>query len=245
MIAMRIINAGSGSKGNCTIVSSGNTHIMIDCGIGITKIRRLVQDHGIDHLDGLVLTHRHSDHTRYLSYFMDTTIYTMDPDLPHQVLIESMNDYELHGLTMIPFRLSHDAPYTFGIKLMDQRESIMIITDTGYVPKNVLKLGYDATYLMVECNHDIQMLLDTNRPYPLKARILGDEGHLNNEDGAKAIASMVGPHTTTIMAAHISQQANDPQLVMDTLTTVLKPLDRDDLTIVTLDQNQCYCKGEL
>ena len=242
---MRIINAGSGSKGNCTIVSSGDTHIMIDCGIGISRIRRLCQEYGIDHLDGLVLTHRHSDHTRYLSYFMDTTIYTMDPDLPHQVMVESMKMYDIHGMTMIPFRLSHDAPYTFGIKLMDLTESIMMISDTGYVPSPVLKLGYDATYLMVECNHDIQMLLDTNRPYPLKARILGDEGHLNNEDGAKAIAMMVGPHTTTIMAAHISQQANDPNKVMDVLSRELKPLNRDDLTIVTLDQNQSTCKGEV
>ena len=176
---------------------------------------------------------------------MDTTIYTMDPDLPHQVMVESMKMYDIHGMTMIPFRLSHDAPYTFGIKLMDLTESIMMISDTGYVPSPVLKLGYDATYLMVECNHDIQMLLDTNRPYPLKARILGDEGHLNNEDGAKAIATMVGPHTTTIMAAHISQQANDPNKVMDVLSRELKPLNRDDLTIVTLDQNQSTCKGEV
>lgn len=236
---------GSGSKGNCTILSSGNTHVMIDCGIGIKRIRHTMAHYGIDHLDALVLTHRHSDHIKSIHYFDGLTIYTMDPDLPHHVLVQSMASYGICGMTMIPFQLSHDAPYTCGVKIADDHDAIMIITDTGYVPNDVLKLGYDSTMLMVECNHDITMLLNTNRPYPLKARILGDEGHLNNEDGAKAIKAMVGPHTTTIMAAHISQQANDPSIVMDVLSETLNPLHRNDLTIVTLYQDESYCKGEL
>ena len=236
---------GSGSKGNCTIISSGKQHIMIDCGIGIKRIRSTMECYGIDHLDGLVLTHRHSDHIKSLNYFRDSTIYTMDPDLPHQVLVEPMKRYGISDLTMTFFQLSHDAPYTCGVKICDDHDSIMIITDSGYVPDNVLKFGYDATMLMVECNHDIQMLLDTNRPYPLKARILGDEGHLNNEDGAKAIKAMVGPHTSLVLAAHISQQANDPSLVNDVLNTVLAPLNRHDLTILTLSQDEVTCKGEL
>lgn len=218
---------------------------MIDCGIGITRIRQAISTYGIDHVDALVLTHRHSDHIKSLSYFKDLPIYTMDPSLPYHVLMQQEQTYIIHGLTILPFQLSHDAPFTCGVKIADDHESIMIITDTGYVPENVLSLGYDSTYLMVECNHDIQMLLDTSRPYPLKARILGDEGHLNNEDGAKAMVKMIGPHTKVVMAAHLSQQANDPALVDTLVHTMIEPLHRYDLTIITLDQDHLICKGEL
>ena len=209
---MKIISVGSGSKGNCFFIQNQTETLMIDCGMGITAIRKVKTYHHIDTIDAILFTHNHSDHTKCKNYFKDVCTYAYDACIHPNVIVTPYHSFSIGSFIITPFELSHDAPNTVGYLIQSGDESLFYCTDTGYLPSKALELGKNCTYYIMESNHDIDMLMATNRPYVLKARILGDDGHLNNMDCAKALAQMIGDNTKHIYLAHISQQANDPLL---------------------------------
>ena len=209
---MKIISVGSGSKGNCFFIQDQNTSIMLDCGMGIKMIRKARSLYHIDTIDGLLLTHGHSDHIKCKNYFKDICSYALDAQLKPDYCCNNMESFKINQLMITPFALSHDAPNTCGYLIENDAEKVFYCTDTGYIPTSVLDIGKNCTYYIIESNHDIDLLMATNRPYVLKSRILGDSGHLNNQDCAYYLSQMVGNNTQQIYLAHISQQANNALL---------------------------------
>jgi phosphoribosyl 1,2-cyclic phosphodiesterase len=119
------------------------------------------------------------------------------------------------------------------------------VTDTGYLSNKNLEKMYNADFYILESNHDSMMLMETNRPLSLKKRILDDEGHLSNYDCAQALAKLIGPKTKEIVLAHLSEEANDPQLAYETLIEVLtnEKIDYKQLKIGIAMQNESYLGG--
>ena len=123
----------------------------------------------------------------------------------------------------------------------------MYITDTGYLPSRYQPLLEGADYYVLECNHDVGMLMRTSRPQYLKQRICSDEGHLNNEDCAEALAHFIDLNTKLVVLAHISQQANTRELALHTVVERLqeeKDRCRKDLMICAAGQFEMILKGE-
>ena len=145
---------------------------------------------------------------------------------------------------MTPLPLSHDAENTVGFVLETAQEKLVYITDTGYVREECVPLIADADYYVMESNHDVGMLMQTRRPYPIKMRILSDSGHLCNEDCAHLLTRLVTPRTRSIFLAHLSEEANQPQLAWQVSADALKQCAcRKDLVLKAAGQYEILMGG--
>ena len=130
-------------------------------------------------------------------------------------------------VTTIP--LSHDAERTVGFVFQTYNEKLVYITDTGYINTSHISLLYDADYIIIESNHDTEMLMKCNRPYFIKSRISSDYGHLNNEDCAYTLEAIVTSNTKEIILAHISQDANTYEKALSVNVNHLLKTKKEDL----------------
>lgn len=215
----------SGSKGNCFILQDEHLSLAVDCG---STRRWLSQCFAALHLrpeelDGLLITHSHSDHISQLKLFAGRNIYSPVP-LPGWkcVHVEAGVPFLLQHMTITPLALSHDAPETVGYVFENWQEKLVYITDTGYLKQEYLPLLKGADYIILESNHDSEMLMETSRPQMLKMRIAGDSGHLSNPACAQILTQIVTPKTRSIFLAHISQEANTRELALQTTVAALQ-----------------------
>lgn len=216
----------SGSKGNATFIFEDGCGILIDCGITRKQLLFKLKNLGFSENDitYVFLTHDHYDHNKNISIF--------DPDIVFSAKknIKGLDDYH----TLIPYehrqfgcfdvltlRTSHDASDPIGFVLTTQ-ETLLYMTDTGYVSQKNRKYMQNLNYYIIESNHDIQMLMETKRPLFLKNRILNDKGHLNNEYSARLMSEMIGDQTKEIVLAHLSQEANTKEKALDTYQQIFK-----------------------
>lgn len=217
----------SGSKGNACLVQSESTKILIDCG-GTKRylVNELAKcDVSPSTLNGLLITHSHSDHIRQLSLFYNTPVYTccslskknLSKSFLHLYSIHCPQSFEIGDLKILAIPTSHDSGPSMGFVISHQNEKLVYITDTGYLPSEVYPLLQGADYYIFESNHDLEMLNNTNRPFWLKARIASDTGHLCNQDAARLLSYFVSPKTKHIVLAHLSEEANRPELALETL----------------------------
>ena len=128
---------------------------------------------------------------------------------------------ELEDLKINLIRISHDVAGT-GFIIEHNDHSLVYITDTGFIYEKVLIQIQNADYYIFESNHDIRMLLQTNRPQSLKDRILGDKGHLSNEDASMYLSEVIGPKTKEITLAHLSEEANTPEKALDAFLRIME-----------------------
>lgn len=242
---MHFIVIASGSKGNCTIIESSNTKVIVDCGTTKKYLTDSFNQVGFDYnnCDGVLLTHSHSDHISQLKMFSNNKIYTpfMIKDYDCQ-LIKPLEIFRIKDLTILPIPLSHDSYNTVGYIFFDGKQTLVQLTDSGYVSNSNQDLIKGADYYIIESNHDVDMLMSTSRPLMLKKRILSDNGHLSNDDCARVIRNCITSNTKKILLAHISQQANTYQLAYQTMTNMLNQtgLNRSDLFVKALQQYQIY-----
>ena len=241
MLRMRIYSLASGSKGNCFIIKFPNTCLMIDCGTTQKYLKTAMaslQLHKQD-IDALLITHDHSDHVAQLKMFKDLPIYSPLPfkDLDLQ-MIEPSEAFLIKDIIIYPLALSHDASITLGYIFDDGMQRCAYLTDTGYVPEKYYPLLKDLDYIIIESNHDVQMLMESARPLHVKRRILGASGHLCNEDCADVLSRIIGPKTKGIMLAHISHEANDHALALATNINYLQScgIDTQAIQIKTCEQ---------
>ena len=247
---MRFALLCSGSKGNSFYIENDGTKVLIDCG-GTKKYLSgaLEKLHvSVDDLDGLVITHDHSDHISQIRYFRDIPVYSPVslPDL-ETFEVRPKQKFTIGSLIFTPVPLSHDAYHTTGYIIENGQEKLVYITDTGYLPSRYQSLLQGADYNVMECNHDVGMLMRTSRPQYLKQRICSDEGHLNNEDCAEALAHYIDQNTKLVVLAHISQQANTRQKALESVVKRLqeeKDRCRRDLLICAAGQFEMILKGE-
>ncbi|MGI6644664.1 MAG: MBL fold metallo-hydrolase [Bacilli bacterium] len=248
---MHYINLASGSGGNCTVICGKHCKILVDFGISLKEFKDRIKPYNIklSDIDALFYTHSHCDHYRPMKSFSNHKIFTTTSVINVDTVnnIELDTSFSFKGLTITPISLSHDSPNTFGLIFEEDDEKLVYITDTGYISNTNIEKCKNASIYIIEANHDPIMLLNTERPYSLIVRILGDTGHLSNEDSANYLAEMIGPKTREVALAHISREANTPELALQTFKDVLnrRNIDFSQIEFKTLDQFEPTSGGNI
>lgn len=225
---MILTTLASGSAGNCTLISQGDTHILVDAGISCRRIATALRELGLglEDLTGICITHEHTDHISGLATLTKkhrVPIYTTGgtgrqlcyriaflEDLIHD--FQPGAQFSVGGLTVETFPTLHDTAQPCGFALSNGEKKAAVVTDLGIVTDAVMKGIQGTDVLVVESNHDVECLKSGPYPYYLKERILGDRGHLSNEAGAALArtAAQAGAHT--IILAHLSAENNTPAM---------------------------------
>lgn len=248
----------SGSSGNCILVRSGETALLVDAGISCRKVTQRLKHCGLmpEDLTGILITHEHSDHIAGLGVLMkrhDIPIYaTADTcaavaqkypvTAPHLMVIPAASYFELGDLTVTAFPTPHDAADSVGYLLSDGQRTAAIATDLGEVTDYIREIVSDAQLVLLEANYDLPMLRTGPYPYPLQERIAGGYGHLSNEAAAEFAVQLAEKNTTFFVLAHLSKENNTEELAYSVVSDALKDANlleqvsvvvapRDDLSV--------------
>jgi phosphoribosyl 1,2-cyclic phosphodiesterase len=227
---LRFKNLGSGSSGNCTLVEAGDglhsTRLLVDCGLGVREMAKRLAVAGTDlaQINGIFITHEHSDHIgcaaslalrHSMPIWMSRGTYRGIgmPDLGNLLHFAQDGDaIELGALQIMPFTVPHDAKEPLQLTVTDGAQRLGILTDLGQSTSHVLAHLQGLQALLLETNHDLGMLASGPYPPPLRKRIAGPLGHLNNADSARIAASVHHSGLKHLVAAHLSLQNNSPEL---------------------------------
>lgn len=251
-VSIKFSVLASGSKGNSTYLETKDTKILIDLGTTSKYVENALKDLNVNpsELDGIFLTHTHVDHVSGLKVFLKkyhTTLFLsqkMYEDLislfpiSNYVILEDL-EYTLKDLKVNIFKTSHDVSDSNGYIFTCDKESVVHITDTGYINRKNFEKLKDHTYYIMESNHDIELLMNGPYPYYLKQRILGDRGHLSNKDSSNYLSKFIGEHTKGIILIHLSHENNDPEVALKTLEdTLLKHHQKVDKILVSKQEER-------
>ncbi len=233
---MRMCSIASGSSGNCIYVGDENTHILIDAGISKKAIEQGLHQLELtgDDLQGIFITHEHSDHVKGLGVMArkygipmygtrDTieavkrisSLGKIEENLFHEILPDEV--FQINDLKIRPFRVSHDSADPVAYRVEQGEKSVAVATDLGtyddYIIGNLQ--GLDA--VLLEANHDVRMLQTGGYPYQLKQRILGKYGHLCNEMSGRLLDAILSDKMKRIFLGHLSQENNYPELAYESV----------------------------
>ena len=235
---MRFASLGSGSEGNGLIVHAGRTRLMLDCGFGLAdttlRLGRLALTP--DDIDGIVVTHEHDDHVGGVARFArkhDIPVY-----LTHGTLMASgvtrfkdveVNIIDSHSVLPVgdiqlqPFPVPHDAREPAQFVFSDGQRSLGVLTDTGVSTAHIETMLAPVDALVLECNHDLDLLMNSAYPFSLKQRIAGRLGHLDNGTASRLLGALPKARARLqhVLAAHLSKQNNSPALARRALATAL------------------------
>ncbi len=197
--------------------------MIIDCGMSWKYLSSAFRQYKLDYqrADALLISHQHSDHIAQIGHFSDLKKYTVFALLDSE-RIQFYQSFRIKDLEILPLALSHDSPDTTGYLIKDEKTSLVYISDTGYLSATNKSYLKNCNYYILESNHDETMLLNTQRPFILKQRIMFSNGHLSNLDCAANLSELIGSKTREIVLAHLSQEANNPEVALSTLKEVLK-----------------------
>lgn len=232
---MRFASLGSGSGGNGLVVEAGATRVLIDCGFGVEETARRLERLGLQPADlaGILVTHEHSDHLdgavpfarrHGLRVWMTYgTLRAAGDGEPRDVVevIDSHTAFAVGDLHVQPFPVPHDAREPVQFVVGDGARRLGVLTDLGTPTRHVESMLSGCDALVLECNHDTDLL--AGGPYPafLKARIAGPFGHLANAAAAAILAAIDRSRLRHVVAAHLSEQNNQPALAQAALAAAL------------------------
>lgn len=230
---MQVVVLASGSRGNAVFVEMGGARILIDAGISARRIKSGLAAEGVDvrSLSGVLLTHEHRDHVAGLRTLLrqyrlpvfsrQATLEQIGAGgmLPEDCFHAVTEAFSLAGVSIAPFAIPHDAADPVGWRIAGA-ERFALATDVGFVTQEVQSAIEGADMLVLEANHDTQMLKRGSYPWPLKRRILSNRGHLANADAAWALVRM-RKRPKRVVLAHLSEENNRPALVQETVGDVL------------------------
>ena len=254
---LRFKNLASGSAGNATLVEAGNGHLtsrlLVDCGLNLKTLQERLTVAGVaaDDIDAVFVTHEHSDHIGSASQFarrfniplwMSQGTYDACFTLGAGSLFETRKKADPAGLfrcakdgeaidlgelAITPFTVPHDAREPLQLRCTDGARHLGILTDLGHATAHVLEHLKGCDALLLECNHDAELLQGGRYPPFLKSRVGGQFGHLSNLQSAAIAASLNHPALTHVVAAHLSRQNNRPELARDALAQALARMPGD------------------
>ena len=228
----------SGSSGNSLFVESQNTKILVDAGVSCKKIEKALEDIDVNPstLDGILITHEHSDHVQglgTLSKKFDLPVFvnqeTLDAMPTQKDKISDKNiktfkvteKFEIGDLTINPFSIPHDAANPCGFNIYKDDKKISIATDIGHITNSILKELEESLFIMLEANYDPNVLKCSTYPFNLKTRIAGPTGHLSNEMAGKTISYLIKSGLKNAMLGHLSKESNFPELAYKTVVDEL------------------------
>ena len=233
---MRFASLGSGSEGNGLVVEAGGSRLLIDCGFGVRDTAARLARLGIEpaSLSAIMVTHEHADHVGGVPAFAARhgipvwlTFGTLDVVGERFARTERVYGFDSHDafaigdLQIWPFPVPHDAREPVQFVVGDGQYRLGVLTDLGVSTPHVEASLSGCDALVLECNHDAAMLADGDYPYPLKQRIAGRLGHLDNEAAAALLASLDTSRLRHVVAAHLSQQNNTPERARAALARAL------------------------
>lgn len=241
----------SGSKGNCTLIESEGRYLLIDAGISKKKLKAKLEQIGktTEDINHVLITHYHSDHISGIDAFPKEVLYSTYatlPDIPLANQLIPYQTYRINGFDVLVIPTSHDTDGSVGFSIGDGKETLVYVTDTGYLYEKSVDLIGNADYYIFESNHNVKALIESDRPQSLKKRIMGDYGHLSNEDSANYLCDVVGEKTREIVLAHLSEEVNSPELALADLMKVFKKrgVDFDRFRIRCASQTETVSGGE-
>ena len=224
---MRFACLGSGSRGNALIVESGRTRLMLDCGYPVKETERRLARLGLaaSELAGIAVTHEHSDHTAGACKFARKhglplwlthgTLKGLPGDtaaVPCINIIDSHSPFAIGELQLSPFPVPHDAREPAHFVFSDGARRLGVLTDAGASTSHIEAMLSRCDALVLECNHDLDMLMNGDYPQALKVRVAGRYGHLDNRSAADLLSAIDRSRLQHLVAAHLSQQNNTPDL---------------------------------
>jgi phosphoribosyl 1,2-cyclic phosphodiesterase len=234
-VTLRFASLGSGSSGNATIIERGSTRVMMDCGFATSETKERLARLGLAPGDvtAIVVTHEHDDHLGGVARFAKRyaipvhltrgTAQWLPEDFPAVLvrIIDSHSPFAIGDLEVDPFPVPHDArepvQYVFG----DGAVRVGVVTDLGCTTAHVEEKLTSCDALVLECNHDLEMLMSGSYPVSLKHRVSGRFGHLSNRDAGALLANLDCSRLKHIVAAHLSKQNNTSALAVAALAAAL------------------------
>lgn len=243
---MRLCSIASGSSGNCIYVGNDHTHFLVDTGISKKRIEAGLSELDIkgEELDGIFVTHEHSDHIQGLGVFSrkygvpiyatpgtlegikrSSSIGKMPEGLYHE--IQTDHSFTVGDIEIDPFRISHDANEPSAYRFNYENKSVAVATDLGMYDDYIVSKLQNLDAILLEANHDIHMLEVGGYPYPLKRRILGEKGHLSNELSGQLLCDILHDNLKNIVLGHLSKENNYARLAYETVKLEVTLGDND------------------
>jgi phosphoribosyl 1,2-cyclic phosphodiesterase len=248
---MRYAALASGSKGNCHAFCDGERTLLVDAGISLRRIRESLAGLGWDpaRVQAVALTHEHSDHIGAVDVLLRRTAWKIMAtpetrgvlatqrgiDIPASrwIPLKAGHPFDWDGWRLLPFSLPHDAEDPVAFRVEVAGRSMALVTDLGHGTALVVNHIQDLDLLILEANHDVDMLREGGYPPQLKARILSRVGHLSNHAMADMLGRALGPRLKSVVLAHLSEQNNDPALARMEAELVLRGHPEIDLRLAS------------
>lgn len=235
----KLITLFSSSSGNCTLISDGDANILVDAGVSSNRIITSLNDIGLDicEIDAILVTHEHTDHIKgigVLSRNYNIPVYANSKTMSALIsqvgdlydrnikIISTDKPFEIRGALVKAFDIPHDAAHPFGYRIQTDFGCLAVATDTGHITKSMLCNMSKCDAVLIEANHDVDMLKNGKYPYLLKKRILSDNGHLSNNNAAWLATQLAIWGTKKIILGHLSEHNNTEQKAFDTTKQLLE-----------------------
>lgn len=233
---MKVCLLASGSKGNAILVESGRTRLLVDAGLSAKEIRNRLEQVGVEpaSLTALLVTHEHTDHVRGLGplvrqlrlpVYLQTDLARQLPDVgKNECVCEFVDgeEFRIDDLSVRPFAVTHDSLAPVGFTFTGEQGKVGIATDLGVVTRLVADCLQGCRVLVVESNHDDEMLRDGPYPWQLKQRVRSHHGHLSNDAGSQLLKGLVWPGLETVFLGHLSETNNTPELALQAAQRALQ-----------------------
>lgn len=230
---MKVFILGSGSKGNSTLIEINGKRILIDVGFSFKSITEKLRDIDVypKDIDYVFITHDHTDHIYGLkttlnrlnvNVYIDSKIKREYDYLKDNInVIELLDEQILDGNILVKsIPTSHDAIASYGFLIESGEESVVLITDTGYINEKHIVYLKNKKYYLIESNHNVEMLRNGRYPIKLQQRILSSTGHLSNEYAAAYMTKMLGEKTEKIVLCHLSEENNSEEVALETFKKI-------------------------
>lgn len=238
-MTLKFCSFSSGSSGNCYLVKTDTTALLVDAGISGKKIFEGLEKTGTpkESLLALLITHEHSDHTKSVkvlakkhkelkAYANKKTWNVMEKDVDEEQIgfFLTGETFYIGDIEVKPFQVNHDAVDPVGFSFYKDGKQISIVTDTGYISEEIIGEIKNADILILEANHDIDMLRVSRYPWFLKERVLGEDGHLSNIAAGEAIVKILkeSKKARWVLLAHLSRENNFPEMAYQTIKNILE-----------------------
>jgi phosphoribosyl 1,2-cyclic phosphodiesterase len=247
---LRFASLGSGSKGNATLLEVGDTRILLDCGFSVRETERRLERLGQsgEGLQGILVTHEHSDHIRGVGALSrkyslpvwltaGTLRASSDPDFYQTHIIHAHDNFTIGECHIEPFPVPHDASEPCQYVFSDGNRRLGILTDTGSLTPHIERMLNGVHGLLLECNYDTAMLEQGPYPLNLKRRVGGRYGHLANDQAAALLQRLDLAQLDCLIGMHVSENNNTPELAFAALDG---SLDRHPGTLMVACQQEGF-----
>ena len=241
---MRMMSIASGSSGNCIYVGTESTHILIDDGVSKKKVLEGLNklDLKVEDINAVLITHEHDDHIGGLGVFERhsvTPVYGTEKvvgyirncsklgSIPEGIYhsFKAGDTFKIRDIEITTTSISHDAADPVAYVLSDGRKKAGVITDLGQYDERIIDSFSNLNCMLIEANHDINMLMTGRYPYYLKQRILGTRGHLSNESCGKLLSELLNDNIEHLLLGHLSKENNFPELAYETVKNEINIAD--------------------